>query len=1148
MLKKIPYLLLIACILSVNLTARDICPGDHYFTFEKVNIFNFPDEPIGQSWQCGSGNNLAIYRDFQPGIQRFEWWTENNTTTSCPKGTTLDGDLCLDRTQARNPVYTDDSLPGEPEKGDAGNDKLCINSYVIPKTREFHEDIEITGITSTLHYASSRTADYTDGLSNYVTTDIANGWTLSNVPHFKAPYLYLGNGSMIKLKAFQYSVNANNETILYDENNIGYQFDMNGNILKSFDALTGKTLFSSSYDNQGLLISITDRFNLTTTIVHDRKGKASSIIAPHGEETKLKIDRKNNLISVKYEDRSAYTFKYDVGALMSQENDPVGNSFLHAFDSYGRIKTVTDSVGGIWDFYNKGNTTYGSVVLTDPEKETTSFENYASVNGVQVSTSTSPSSDVTTVSTTDDELQETTTRCGISNKKVYVYDDITSQKRLVSSLTTTPAGLTNTINMIRNYMYNGTSIQSVEDTINSNGKLQTITTDYTTYMQTIKSAQNRNVVIRFDPISEQPLSVAKSNIEPILYRYDNEGNLLTKKQGVRTNSYQYDARGNVASYTDSLGQVTYYTYDLLNRVTSINHPNGYSTLYKYDANGNMLRLTTPTPADYSFTYNGVNKKISVMSPLGNETLYNYDKKRRLTNIHKPSGKNINYIYSAGRLSSIVRPEGTVTYSYGCGSLPTNITNADESIDYVYDGKLMTQMQYSGVLNESIAYTYNNDFLVSSLAYAGMTQNLLYDNDGLLIKQGTASIVRNSGNGLVESITDGNFTQTNSYNKYGEIYTSDDTINAKSLYGYSIDKRDGNGRIIQKTENVGSNQDVYVYGYDEMGHVTSVHKNGVLAESYTYDANGNRILAGNIQSNYTLEDQLEQVGDTLYAYNQDGYLTSKITSTGETSYDYGSLGELKSVVLQDGTTVQYLYDAQNQRVAKKLNGVITEKYLWADLTTLLAVYDGNDNLVQRFTYADQRMPISMTYNNQTYYLHYDQVGTLKAVADTNGTIVKTITYDSFGNILQDTNSSLHVSFGFAGGLHDRDTNLVHFGYREYDPFTGKWTAKDPIDFSGGDSNLYGYVLGDPVNLVDPSGEFAWIVAGGAAGFIGGYVGYFAAGNTGYSGAFRAGLIGGAGGLIAGALAPMSILGAITFDGLWGITSNAYSAIDGVNSCQ
>lgn len=34
--------------------------------------------------------------------------------------------------------------------------------------------------------------------------------------------------------------------------------------------------------------------------------------------------------------------------------------------------------------------------------------------------------------------------------------------------------------------------------------------------------------------------------------------------------------------------------------------------------------------------------------------------------------------------------------------------------------------------------------------------------------------------------------------------------------------------------------------------------------------------------------------------------------------------------------------------------------------------------------------------------------------------------------------------------------------------GRWTARDPIRFSGGDANLYGYVLGGPVNLIDTPG--------------------------------------------------------------------------------
>ena len=46
--------------------------------------------------------------------------------------------------------------------------------------------------------------------------------------------------------------------------------------------------------------------------------------------------------------------------------------------------------------------------------------------------------------------------------------------------------------------------------------------------------------------------------------------------------------------------------------------------------------------------------------------------------------------------------------------------------------------------------------------------------------------------------------------------------------------------------------------------------------------------------------------------------------------------------------------------------------------------------------------------------------------------------------------------------------MRFGARDYDLETGRWTAKDPIRFKGGDANLYGYVFADPVNWVDPAG--------------------------------------------------------------------------------
>ena len=242
------------------------------------------------------------------------------------------------------------------------------------------------------------------------------------------------------------------------------------------------------------------------------------------------------------------------------------------------------------------------------------------------------------------------------------------------------------------------------------------------------------------------------------------------------------------------------------------------------------------------------------------------------------------------------------------------------------------------------------------------------------------------------------------------------------------------------------------------------------------------------ANYTLDDSLEVYGNNTYRYDSDGYLIEKTTPTQTTTYTYNTLGALTQV--QTPTkTINYHLNANNQRVAKEVNGTIVEKYFWSNLTTLLATYDSNDNLIQRFNYTDSRTPTSMTMNSETYYLHYDQVGTLKAISNNQHQIVKEITYDTFGNILQDTNKNIKVPFGFAGGLHDTDTKLVHFGYREYDPYTGKWTAKDPIDFGGGDSNLYGYVLGDPVGFIDPEGLMSmkpvFDGAGGVSDFIDNY---------------------------------------------------------------
>ncbi len=63
-----------------------------------------------------------------------------------------------------------------------------------------------------------------------------------------------------------------------------------------------------------------------------------------------------------------------------------------------------------------------------------------------------------------------------------------------------------------------------------------------------------------------------------------------------------------------------------------------------------------------------------------------------------------------------------------------------------------------------------------------------------------------------------------------------------------------------------------------------------------------------------------------------------------------------------------------------------------------------------------------------------------------------------------------NFRFPGQYYDKETGLHYNWNRYYDPETGRYISPDPIGLAGGNS-LYGYAGADPVNFVDPDGEFA-----------------------------------------------------------------------------
>ena len=132
------------------------------------------------------------------------------------------------------------------------------------------------------------------------------------------------------------------------------------------------------------------------------------------------------------------------------------------------------------------------------------------------------------------------------------------------------------------------------------------------------------------------------------------------------------------------------------------------------------------------------------------------------------------------------------------------------------------------------------------------------------------------------------------------------------------------------------------------------------------------------------------------------------------------------------------------------------------------------VVATFVYASKGHVLDyMVKGGVTYRIIFDHLGSVRLVINTSdNSIAQRIDYDDFGNVLQDTNPGFQP-FAFAGGLYDQHTKLTRFGARDYDSFTGRWTSKDPILFTGGDMNLYGYTLGDPLNHYDINGTETFV---------------------------------------------------------------------------
>ena len=176
--------------------------------------------------------------------------------------------------------------------------------------------------------------------------------------------------------------------------------------------------------------------------------------------------------------------------------------------------------------------------------------------------------------------------------------------------------------------------------------------------------------------------------------------------------------------------------------------------------------------------------------------------------------------------------------------------------------------------------------------------------------------------------------------------------------------------------------------------------------------------------------------------------------------------------QDGddpavTVATYACDANGQRTQKTVGSSVTN-YFYSG-TELLYTKDGSGIIIEQNVLEDDgSMICSRRANGNDYWYRQDIRGSVTNIVDVDDDVVKSYTYDAYGNT---SGSGAFVnSFAYTGAVIDPETGLCYMNARYYDPETGRFISQDTYR-GNGDAfwNLYMYCDGDPVNCTDSSGH-------------------------------------------------------------------------------
>ena len=794
-----------------------------------------------------------------------------------------------------------------------------------------------------------------------------------------------------------------------------HTYTANGSPLSETDELGKVTTYQ--YDSSERLTKIVRPGNAETTVVPGPLGRVASVTSPSGVSTSYTYDAEGNILT-ETSPAGTTTYAYDGRGQVLSSTDPLNRTTTYAYDLMGRLLSATDPAAATTSYGYDG---VGRLIRSQTPLGHATLRRYTPAGRLDEIEDPLGNISAHAYDAAGRLSSLTSPEGGIT---AFAYDD---DGREVSR--TSPAGLMAT-----------SSYDAVGRVLSITGPAGDVTSRTYTPRGELASLTDAVGGVRqfsYDLAGRLTKAIAANGGET-LYGYDDRGNRTTQinaRGGV--DSWTYDLADRVTTWTDPVSKVTSYSYDTAGRLHVVTDPTARSTTHSYDAAGQLLAKTYGDGSADSFTYDPAGRR-ATMSNAGGTTAFAWDADGRLEQITDPDSTTLGYSYNAAtRRTSVTYPGGaTASYAYDA------------------DGRL-TQVGHPS-LTSPITYTHDADGRVLSELMPGVARTWSYDNGRLHAYQDTRG-----GTARTWNVT---------RDPAGRITAETRSDGTVGRYKYDIA-----GQLLEASQRNGSGGTDTVYEYDLTGNRVSERTNELVQTHHTYDA------ANRLNQTVTRLVGLVDGARTDYAYDTAGRVTVRAARNltgallGGEEWAYGPSGRVASHSVLDDSGSPSVTDTRRHDPDGRLIGVDTTPTGGTTDPTALR-WDPTADVDQVVQIKRGAVPAELVYgvdrallvqNGAAAPFLHDIYGSALTTPATNS-LVRAGAYDPFG--VPAGTGGTEPSFGYRGELHVGGD--VHLRARDYDPATGRFTSKDPLEGVPGEvlaANPYPYAANDPLNMIDPLGE-------------------------------------------------------------------------------